>query len=597
MTDTPRRRWPLVVAGAAVLSTLAVWVLVGGDDDVAVVPTYTVARGPLVISVIETGTIKPQEQLVITSEVQGQTTILSLVDEGTRVAAGDLLVELDASSLEDQRTEQQIKVQNAEAAFIGARESLAVTRSQAESDVSKAELDHRFAKEDLAQYTEGEYPNQLRQAESEIALAEEEVERASEKRKWSEVLSTERYISTTELQADQLAARRAQLELELARSALELLQEYTHTRRVDELESAITQTGMALDRVTRKAAADVVQAEAAFKAKESEYRRQQDRLAKLERQIEKTRITAPRDGLVVYATSARGGWRGNDDPLQEGQQVRERQELIHLPTDKGMQSEINVHESQLGMVRPGLPARIDIDAIPGTAYTGRVATIAPLPDATQMWMNPDLKVYPTQILLEQNDPALRTGMSCRVEIVVERHEDAIQVPVQAVVRHGRHALAWVRDAAGGFAPRAITVGNDNGSLIHVREGLAAGEEVLLTPPLEPPADLELPEPEPRLEPQPLPAADSVPVAGTPAPEATTTAPSQPVTAPVAEGERPRGNWREMSDEERAKMRERFQNMSEEERAAWRERRRRERSEGEDGGGGERRGGGEGGGAP
>ena len=60
-------------------------------------------RGPLTIDVNESGTIRAREQLIIKSEVQGRTTILELVPEGTEVKEGDLLVGLDASTLEDQR--------------------------------------------------------------------------------------------------------------------------------------------------------------------------------------------------------------------------------------------------------------------------------------------------------------------------------------------------------------------------------------------------------------------------------------------------------------------------------------------------------------
>ena len=89
----------------------------------------------------ESGTIRAREQIVIKSEVEGRTTILELVPEGTEVKKGDLLVRLDASSLEDQSIDQEIRVQNADAAFVRAREDLDVIRNQARSDVEKAELE------------------------------------------------------------------------------------------------------------------------------------------------------------------------------------------------------------------------------------------------------------------------------------------------------------------------------------------------------------------------------------------------------------------------------------------------------------------------
>ena len=170
--------------------------------------------------------------------------------------------------------------------------------------------------------------------------------------------------------------------------------DYTHKRTTDQLESNVNQSEMALERAKRKAKADVVMAEANLRAKESEYSRQQDKLDKLEEQIKKTKIYAPSDGLVIYATSAGSKHRwGNQEPLDEGQTVRERQELIHLPTTASVKAEINIHESSLQKVKIGDLARVTMDALPGQAFTGQVATIAPLPDPTSMFMNPDLKVY------------------------------------------------------------------------------------------------------------------------------------------------------------------------------------------------------------
>jgi len=270
-------------------------------------PTFRVRKGPLTISVVESGTIKSLEQVSLKSEVEGQTTLIYLVPEGTRVKKGDLLVELDASRLQDDLIQQQISVDNAEAAFIRARENLAVAKNQAESNISKAELDYQFAQEDVKQYVEGVHPQEVKEAESNIKLAQEELERAYEKLKWSERLYEEKYISQTELEADRLTHNRAQLNWELAVASLKLLQEYTSKRKLAELESNVEQMQMALERVKLQANADIVQAEADLKAKETELSQQRSKFEKTKLQLARTKIEAPRDGLVVYATSVQGG--------------------------------------------------------------------------------------------------------------------------------------------------------------------------------------------------------------------------------------------------------------------------------------------------
>jgi len=480
-----RRTW--LAAAVLIVAVVAAAGLVRFRDrdtaEAGPATTYTVIRGPLTISVTEAGTIKPSAQQIIKSEIEGRTTILYLIEEGARVEKGDLLIELDASALQDGKLDQEISMRNAESAFIQSRENLEVVKNQAQSDVDQAELNHRFAKEDLTQYREGEYPNALKDYRARITLAEETLRRAEEKLKWSRVLLEEKYISESEYQADELEVKKAQLDLDLARNELALLTEYTYPRRIDELESQIKQTGMALERVRRKSSASVVQAEADLRAKELEFERQSEKLEKIEQQIAKARIEAPRDGLVIYATSTKFSWRGDDEPLQEGQEVRERQELIHLPTASTFIAEVSIHESSLEKIEAGLPVRITVDALQGREFEGQVTSIAPLPDPTSVFMNPDLKVYKTEIRIAGGGDVLRTGMTCQAEIVVARYDAAVYVPVQCVVRvNGRPSVFVVEE--GEAQPRPVELGLDNNRMVHVLEGLTPGERVLLTPPLE-----------------------------------------------------------------------------------------------------------------
>ena len=485
--SSQRSAVPWVVGIVVVVGAVAVYALsqsVGTAMATSAQPIYTVRQGPLVISVVQSGTIKSQAQVSLKCEVEGSATIIYLIPEGTQVEEGDLLVELDASRLQDDLIAQQISVDNAEASFIRARESLAVSKNQATSDISRAELDYQFAQEDVTQYVEGTHPQEIKEAETNITLAHEELQRAAEKLIWSEKLFEKKYISQTELEADRLTKKRAELNHELAVAALDVLNDYTSKRKLAELESDVDQMKMALERVKLQANADIVQAEADLHAKERELEQQRTKLAKCERQIDRTKIYAPRGGLAVYATSVQtGGRRMRNEPLEEGQSVRERQELIYLPSADSMMAEVQIHESSLEKVRVGLPVRITVDALPGQTFSGRVEKIAPLPDAQSAWLNPDLKVFPCEIHLDGTQPELRTGMSCQAEIIVEQFPSAMFVPVQAVVRLANEPTVFVRHG-NQFKATPIEIGLDNNSMVRVVSGLQPGEDVLLTPPLE-----------------------------------------------------------------------------------------------------------------
>jgi len=588
------RRWlPVILGGVAVLAVAGTMVLSRAASlagTATTVPTFTVQRGPLTISVVESGTIKSQDQVVLKSEVEGQTTLIFLIPEGTRVQEGELLAELDASKLRDDRVERQIQVDNAQAAYIQASENLSIVKNQTAGDISKAELAAEFAVQDLKKYMEGEYQQQHREATSKITIANEELNRAKDKMDWSKRLCDEKYLSGTEYEADRLTYERARLDYELALAAKDLLEQYTHERQRRQLESDVEQTKLALDRTRLKGNADIVQAEAQLKAKEAEFRQQQVKLAKIDELIEKSKIIAPRAGLVVYATSSRQSRPGMTQPLEEGQTVRERQELIYLPSTDAMMAELMIHESSLGKVQPGQPVQVTVDALAGKSFAGRVRSIAPLPDAQSMFMNADRKVYATRVDLLGANPELRTGMSCRAEIIVQTFEDAFYIPVQAVIREAGKPTVYVR-SGNQFVPREVDAGLDNSSMIHIASGLTAGEVVSLAPPLgASAAPFAAALPAAALPPANGANGQSGALTGVPGSQPSFVPTADPSgEVPAAEGQ-PRGRGRRGGDqpsgERSAELRRRMENMTPEEREEFMQRMRERRSgrqTGEEGG--------------
>ena len=551
-----------------------------------------VEEGPLVINLTESGSIKPREQLVIKSQVEGRVSILFIVPEGQRVKEGDLLVELDSSTQKDNLVNQEITVQNAQASHVQAVENLEVVKNQAKADVDKAELDLRFAKEDLIKYQEGEYPKTLNELESRVTLAAEELERAQYKLEWSKTLYEEKYLSETEFRSDKLAGKRYELELKTAQNNLALSKNYTYKRQVAQLESDVSQRTMALERIQRSSRANVVQAEAQLRARELELNRQKSKLVKIQEQIVKSQIYAPADGLVIYATSSRGPWRSNTQPLEEGQEVFERQELIYLPTADTFDAEIKVHETNLKKIFIGLPVRIRIDALPGRVFLGKITKVAPLPDAQSMFMNPDLKIYNTTVSIDGGDGVLKSGMNCEAEIIIEQYTKAMFVPVQCVVRAAGTPVVYVRQGDS-VERRDVEIGMDNNRMVRILSGLKVGDEVLVTPPLheavslrasEEVVDMKIPTREEaenneaarqaannRRRPHNGGGADAV------APADGAAENGAPADGARREGGRRR--FENMSAEEREAMRKRFESMTPEEREAMGRRMREQRGEG------------------
>ncbi|MDD5706295.1 MAG: efflux RND transporter periplasmic adaptor subunit [Kiritimatiellae bacterium] len=479
-----RFRWALGVAALGTALAVALTARRAAHGDAAADgPLHDVREGPLTISVVSAGSVQNQRSVVVRSEVEGRNTIIWIIDDGKSVTNGQMLLELDASTFADRRTDQQILVANAEAARTQSTEKLAIARNEREASVAEAELKLHLARLEQEKYNSGEYPQLLQESSSKIALANEETERARESLNWSRRLADEGYLTRSELQADELALKQKQSSLDAAVTALNVLTNFTARQQQATLASNLKQAEMALDRVTRQTRADVIQAESDLRARELEADRQRERLAKLEKQIAACRIVAPTNGVVIYASTVQASRRNwGSEPLQAGAQVVERQELIHIPVDDGMNVEMSVPESNLTKLREGQSAVVKVEALPGRVFKGRLSRIGLLPDGRNAWLNPDLKLYNCVVELESYDE-LRAGMNCEVELVVERYENVVSVPLQCVMTVGGKQAVYVYDGTR-VVMRPIKLGLDNNRVVHVLEGLSPGERVLLNPPLD-----------------------------------------------------------------------------------------------------------------
>lgn len=475
---------------------------------------YEVRRGDLLISVMEAGTIRAARSVEIQSEVSGQRRIISVVDEGYEVTPEDvanrkILVELDASDLEDRVAQQESSYQSAKASWTDAQESLAIRQHQNDSNIMRAEMAVRFARADvekhlgaelaaqvLAAYEEGEGEmdlaglaespildgaalQQLRRRQADIDLAREELSRAQDRLEWTRRLYEAKQVSRNDLEADQLALQRRENALAEAKTALNLFLAYDFPQQTERLLADVIEKDRELERTQARARSEIAQAEGNLLSREANYRLQRRRREEALQELENCVIYATQPGMVVYASSVARRWRG--DPIEPGAMVRQRQSIITLPDVSEMAVTVRVHEAFADRVRPGQRALIATDAFPDRALSGRVRRIGVLPEP-QGWLSTGVNVYATDVTIEGNHrDALKPGMSARVEIIVAELKDVLYIPIQAVTFNGGDRLCYVA-TDGGYQARTIQTGLFNERFIEVKEGLEEGERVLLYPP-------------------------------------------------------------------------------------------------------------------
>jgi HlyD family secretion protein len=482
--STAKSRGPRLVLGLVFAALVVVGLLWRSGlleaDAPGAIAGAPVRRGPLEITVTERGNLEAQNSHSMKSEVEGRSTILFLVEEGTHVRAGDLVAELDASQLIDKRVGQEISLETARASSTKATENLKIQEIENESLVAGAEQEVVFATTDLEKFRQGDRPQQLEMARESILLAEEDKKRAEDTLDWSQQLNAKGFVERTELERDELAFKRAGILLEQSRREKTLLERYEHPKEEARLAANLEEAQRQLRKAKLQAVAQLADYQAEKKSASVRLTLEEEKLAKLEQQISKARITAPVDGMVVYGREEGNRYSGGE-PVQEGGEVRERQEIATIPSAGGMIAKASIHESVLKQVSEGLPAIVRVDALPGREFRGSVGKVAVLPDKNSWWANPNLRLYRTDIKIDGGSAEMRPGMSCNIEILVEMIEDTLFVPLQSVHFSGGRNIAWVQQGRK-VEERQVEVGSHNEKWVAIVSGLTEGEIVLLSSP-------------------------------------------------------------------------------------------------------------------
>lgn len=437
--------------------------------------------GSFEILVVERGALDSMKNAVLTSKVEGATTIISLVPEGSHVKEGDLVCELDASTLNDKETQQEIAVVKAKAMLEQATEDLAIQKTQNDSDLAAAQLKYDLAKLDLEKFQKGDLIQQLEDFQAAVKLADETLSRTRESCNYIRQMTQKGYKNQNDLESEELVLQRNELDKRSAETKLRAFENYTQKRTLKELEANALEFAREIERIDRKGKAALAQKEAELESCKLTLEVESKKHDRMKEQIKACKIYASQDGQVVYANT-RDGRQSDQVLIEVGSSVRERQAIINLPDLDAMKVNARIHESRISLIRQGLQVTVKVDAYPGEVFHGEVDSVASVPSSTGGF-NRDFKEYEAVIRIVDSSEKvnkLRPGLTASVEVMVDHRDNALQIPVQSVVSIGGRPFVFIVE--GETVHRAeLKVGQSNDKMIEVLSGLTEGTLVVMNP--------------------------------------------------------------------------------------------------------------------
>ncbi len=406
-----------------------------------------VSRGPFDHIAQEQGEVESSNSVEIRCEVKARTgtgtAILEVVPEGTHVDKGEILVKLDSSGFDQDRVQQQIMCNTSEAIMIQAQNT------------------YEAALIALKEYLEGTFVQEEQLILSENFIAEDALKRAQLNLESGRRLAAKGLVNALQLEADQFALDKARNELAVAQTKLDILRKYTREKMLKQFDS------------------DIKTANAKWKAEQSSYQLELDKLKTIEEQIERCVLRAPQAGQVVFANivSSRGG--SAEFVVEPGAIVREKQVIIRLPDPQQMQVKAKINESRITLVKPGMPVAIRLDAFGDQTLRGEVVRVNQYAEPNSFFSS-NVKEYATFIKIFDPPPQIRPGLTAEVRIYVQQLPDALQIPVQAIYDYKGHTFSLVKKGEG-WETREIKIGSSNDKTVTVLSGLDENEQVVLNP--------------------------------------------------------------------------------------------------------------------
>ncbi len=214
---------------------------------------------------------------------------------------------------------------------------------------------------------------------------------------------------------------------------------------------------------------------------------------------QKARVTAPMSGVVIKKGVELG------ETVTSGVSSFNAGTVLFTVADlKSLLIRVNLNEVDIAKVHVGQPVRITLDAYPQKVFTGKVRFVAPAAKLVEK-----IKVFEVEVALDELGDSFKTGMSANVEILGEKRDRAVSIPLEALQKKDGKTVVYrlkpalkpqqmtaAKDALGGrnkfiwlsdhwkeyFDAVPVSAGIATLERVEVLSGVKAGEQVALEDP-------------------------------------------------------------------------------------------------------------------
>jgi|YNPNPStandDraft_1061719.scaffolds.fasta_scaffold12251_2 HlyD family secretion protein len=412
------------------------------------IKTSRVSRGDIQATINATGSLVAERVATLTFSSSGRVAQV-LVQEGQEVKAGQELARLDTTDL-------ALSLKQAQAALRVSEASLArAQKTASETDLAAAKAAVESAKAQLQALYQGPSATERELARLNIDQAKNSLWGAQGNR--DAIVGNPMSSGGSKATAEAQVAN-AELAVKIAELNYAKLLEKPKDSAIKAAEAQIAQAEANLARLLNTPAPE----DLAVAQAQVEQARVAVEIA--QRRLDDAVLTAPFSGKVASLKINPG------DAVSPATPVATLVDLSRFYVD------VTIDETEIRQVALGQPVRINLDAFPEEALTGRVARIDLVANAAQ-----GLVSYGVRIELDPTGLPLRPGMTASIEIIVQEKKGVLLVPNRALARDKDGK--YVEVLRNGVPTRVyVTTGVSNDTVTEVVSGLEENQEVVTSRP-------------------------------------------------------------------------------------------------------------------
>lgn len=176
-------------------------------------------------------------------------------------------------------------------------------------------------------------------------------------------------------------------------------------------------------------------------------------------QLQKTRVVAPIDGVIV------------DLPYYtRGTEIASGVTIAKIMDYSTMYMDVRLPEKYITVIKPGQEVKLTNYTIPEDTIIGSITQLSPAIDA-------DTRTFKGTINIDNSDYLLRPGMFVKADIVTQRKDSVIVIPKNIILSRQRGKTVFVVDR-GIAVERIVETGLENLTEVEITRGLEKNERVV-----------------------------------------------------------------------------------------------------------------------